>query len=157
MNFKEFHVTGELRNGRRFKRMTFGSFEAARMINIYNGSVWGILENGRRKLIKRVYNQLMMCSNMIKDLLFSATSVKEFREKLLDIKDKRNKSSHYLFASLTAATLIKEIDIMISYRTINSIKFIVYPNNGGVDVFLGEDIEDLSNRFGWVWRELSNV
>ena len=56
MNFKEFHVTGELRNGRRFKRMSFGSFEAASMINIYNGSVWGILENGRRKLIKRVYN-----------------------------------------------------------------------------------------------------
>ena len=78
-------------------------------------------------------------------------------KKLLDIKDKRNKSSHYFFASLAAESLIREIDRMISYRSINSIKFIVYPNNSGVDVFLGEDIEDLSGRFGWIWRELSNV
>ena len=98
-----------------------------------------------------------MNKDMIKDALFNVDSVKEFREKLLDIKGKRNKSPHYLFASLTAESLIREIDRIISYRSINSIKFIVYPNNSGVDVFLGEDIEDLSGRFGWIWRELSNV
>ncbi len=94
---------------------------------------------------------------MIKDILFSVTSVKEFREKLLEIKRKRNKSTHYFFASLEAETLLRDIDRMISYRSIDSIKFIVYPNNSGVDLFLGEGIEDLSKRFGWVWKELSNI
>ena len=56
MYFKEFHVTGIRLNGRRFKTMTFGSFKAADMINIYTGSVWGVQENGQRKLLKRVYN-----------------------------------------------------------------------------------------------------
>lgn len=98
-----------------------------------------------------------MCTDMVKDLLFSVSSVKEFREKLLDIKDKRNKSSHYFFASLEAEALLRDIDRMISYRSIDSIKFIVYPNNSGIDLFLGEGIEDLSNKFGWVWKELSNV
>ena len=94
---------------------------------------------------------------MIKDALFSVTSVKEFREKLLEIKSKRSISSHYFFASLEAETLMRDIDRIVSYRSVNSIKFIVYPNNSGVDLFLGEGIEDLSNRFGWEWKELSNV
>ena len=94
---------------------------------------------------------------MIKDILFSVTSVKEFREKLLEIKRKRNKSTHYFFASLEAVTLLRDIDRMISYRSIDSIKFIVYPYNSGVDLFLGDGIEDLSKRFGWVWKELSNI
>tara|TARA_Y100000768_G_C23740768_1_gene569261 strand:+ start:73 stop:261 length:189 start_codon:yes stop_codon:yes gene_type:complete len=56
MYFKEFHVTGKFNNGVRFKRMTFSSFMSANMINLYNGSVWGVKENGQRKLLKRVYN-----------------------------------------------------------------------------------------------------
>ncbi len=56
MYFKEFHVTGELRSGVRFKRMKFSSFASANMINLYSGSVWGVKEDGSRKLLKRVYN-----------------------------------------------------------------------------------------------------
>ena len=56
MHFVEFHVTGISFSGRRFKRMTFGSFKAANMINLWKGSVWGVLENGQRKLLKKVYN-----------------------------------------------------------------------------------------------------
>ncbi len=56
MYFKEFHVTGKLRDGRRFKRMKFSRFSIADTINIYEGSVWGVQENGKRKLLKRVYN-----------------------------------------------------------------------------------------------------
>ena len=55
MNFVEFHVTGIDFSGRRFK-MTFGSFKAANMINIWEGSVWGVTDCGKRKLLKRVYN-----------------------------------------------------------------------------------------------------
>ena len=94
---------------------------------------------------------------MIKDILFSVSSVKEFREKLLDIRNKRSKSNHYFFASLEAETLIREIDKVVHYKTTKSIKFIVYPNNSGIDLFFGEGVEDLSSKFGWVWRELSNV
>ncbi len=56
MYFVEFHVTGELRNGKRFKKMKFSSFASANMINLYNGSVWGVTDCGKRKLLKRVYN-----------------------------------------------------------------------------------------------------
>ena len=56
MFFKEFHVTGKLRDGRRFKRLKFSSFASANMINLWNGSVWGIQEDGKRKLLKRVCN-----------------------------------------------------------------------------------------------------
>ena len=56
MYFKEFHVTGKLRSDKRFKRMTFSSFESANMINVYDGSVWGVAECGKRKLLKRIYN-----------------------------------------------------------------------------------------------------
>ena len=56
MYFKEFHVTGKRRDGKRFKRMKFSRLSIADTINIYQGSVWGVQENGKRKLIKRVYN-----------------------------------------------------------------------------------------------------
>ena len=56
MFFKSFQVTGKLRSGKRFKKLNFNSFHAANMINIYNGSVWGVKEDGTRKLLKRVYN-----------------------------------------------------------------------------------------------------
>ena len=56
MYFVEFHVTGVDIRGKRFKRMTFSSFHTANMINLWQGSVWGVLESGRRKLLKRVYN-----------------------------------------------------------------------------------------------------
>ena len=56
MNFTKFEVTGKLSNGLRFKKKTFSSFKAASMINLFNGSIWGVLENGQRKLLKRVYN-----------------------------------------------------------------------------------------------------
>jgi hypothetical protein len=56
MNFVKFEVTGTLRNGVRFKKMQFSSFNAASMINVWNGSIWGVTEDGKRKLLRRVYN-----------------------------------------------------------------------------------------------------
>lgn len=50
----EYHVTGTDRNGRRFKIITNKGMHAM-MVNIYRGSVWEVI-NGKRKLIKRVYN-----------------------------------------------------------------------------------------------------
>ena len=56
MYFATFEVTGMTRGGRRFKPMRFSSLRAASMINLYSGSVWGVTEDGKRKLLKRVYN-----------------------------------------------------------------------------------------------------
>ena len=56
MNFVKFEVTGKLRDGSRFKKMTFSSLMVASMINLYQGSIWGVQENGKRKLLRRVYN-----------------------------------------------------------------------------------------------------
>ena len=56
MYFKRFEVTGMMRGGRRFKPLRFSSFTSASMINIYSGSIWGVTEDGKRKLLRRVYN-----------------------------------------------------------------------------------------------------
>lgn len=56
MYFKEFHVTGLKVNNQRFKTLKFKSFNIANSINLYKGSVWGVTESGKRKLLKRVYN-----------------------------------------------------------------------------------------------------
>tara|TARA_B000000557_G_scaffold259061_1_gene254364 strand:- start:2077 stop:2247 length:171 start_codon:yes stop_codon:yes gene_type:complete len=56
MNFIMFEVTGMTRDGKRFKPIRFNSFTAASMINLWHGSIWGISENGKRKLLKRIYN-----------------------------------------------------------------------------------------------------
>lgn len=51
-----FIVTGRLyRSNKRFSHK-YSSFNQAMMINLWNGSVWAELSNGKRKLLKRVYN-----------------------------------------------------------------------------------------------------
>ena len=56
MYFTRFEVTGMMKGGRRFKPLRFSSFKTAEIINLWNGSIWGVTENGKRKLLKRVYN-----------------------------------------------------------------------------------------------------
>lgn len=51
----EFHVTGINRNGKRFK-LVYSSLYHAMRINLWNGSVYAVLDSGKRKLLKRVYN-----------------------------------------------------------------------------------------------------
>ena len=53
--YVEFHVTGILCNGIRFKKV-YSSALFAMSINLYRGSVYGVLDDGTRKLLKRVYN-----------------------------------------------------------------------------------------------------
>lgn len=53
--YVEFHVTGILRNGKRFKKV-YSSALFAMSINLYSGSVYGVLDDGTRKLLKRVCN-----------------------------------------------------------------------------------------------------
>lgn len=53
-------VTGKLyRSNKRFVSTYTANeegFKAAMMINLWNGSVWGLLNTGKRKLLKRVNN-----------------------------------------------------------------------------------------------------
>lgn len=53
--FSEYHVTGTSKQGKRFKKI-YDSFSWANGINLFQGSVWGVLPSGKRKLLKRVYN-----------------------------------------------------------------------------------------------------
>jgi len=50
---KAFKVTGKDRNGKRFVIDTL-VYSYACMINLYSGSVWAVLESGKKKLLKRV-------------------------------------------------------------------------------------------------------
>ena len=50
---KTFRVTGKDRNGKRFI-INSSSYSYVCMINLWNGSVWAVLENGKKKLLKRV-------------------------------------------------------------------------------------------------------
>lgn len=56
-DYVSFDVTGVDMWGRRF-RMTYNSdkpgFYTAFGINLFKGSVWGVLPNGTRKLLRRV-------------------------------------------------------------------------------------------------------
>jgi hypothetical protein len=55
-DFKEFHVTGRLYNStKRFKHV-YTDYRTAMMINLWNGSVFGVKHNGKRVLLERVYN-----------------------------------------------------------------------------------------------------
>jgi len=53
--YANYHVTGVLIDGRRFKTVT-GNFYHAMGINLWRGSVWGVKPDGSRKLLKRVRN-----------------------------------------------------------------------------------------------------
>jgi hypothetical protein len=59
-NFTQLIVTGRYYNSnRRFKRTyeaTRAGYSTAMMINLWNGSVYGVTKEGKRKLIKRVIN-----------------------------------------------------------------------------------------------------
>lgn len=55
----EYHVTGILYNGKRFKLVYGGEngYYTAVSINLFNGSVWRVdKQTGKRKCIKRVIN-----------------------------------------------------------------------------------------------------
>ena len=50
---KTYIITGTLRNGKRFDPITTTT---PQHYNRYNGSLWTLLPNGKRKLIHRYYN-----------------------------------------------------------------------------------------------------
>lgn len=55
--FKGYVVTGLLHNSnKRFKPIRKAHLQDALFYNLWNGSVWGLLENGSRKLILRIVN-----------------------------------------------------------------------------------------------------
>jgi hypothetical protein len=53
--FSGFVVTGILRSGKRFKAIHTTNEMHAMCINLWQGSVWRS-DNGKRKLLKRVWN-----------------------------------------------------------------------------------------------------
>jgi len=50
-----FKVTGKMPNGKRFKPIHTSNANYALAINLYQGTVWQMI-NGRWKMIKRVVN-----------------------------------------------------------------------------------------------------
>lgn len=60
ISFDKFVVCGKLyRSNKRFTQTYSGDYQGyqtAMMINLWNGSVWGVTEDNKRKLIKRVKN-----------------------------------------------------------------------------------------------------
>jgi hypothetical protein len=50
---KKYVITGILRNGTRFKPIYT---DTPWHYNIWNGTVWKVLENGKRKKIKEIIN-----------------------------------------------------------------------------------------------------
>lgn len=54
--FVKFEVTGKHYNSNKRFGLTYHNYAQAMMINLWKGSVWGVLPDGTRKLLKRVYN-----------------------------------------------------------------------------------------------------
>ena len=55
VDYVSFVVTGVDRNGKRF-RITSTSWLHVSGINVWQGSKWGVLASGKRKLIQRISN-----------------------------------------------------------------------------------------------------
>jgi hypothetical protein len=57
-HYKGFVVTGLLYNShKRFtKHFDADGISSARSINLWNGSIWGVLSNGKRELLIRINN-----------------------------------------------------------------------------------------------------
>ena len=53
--FVEFHITGTDRDGKRFKIVTNNHMHAF-MINLWQGTVWGVDKTGKRHALRRVWN-----------------------------------------------------------------------------------------------------
>ena len=94
---------------------------------------------------------------MILELLNSSSSVEEFKDKLLKVVERKEESLAMFSASLYAGLLLRGIEKALDYNFIKSIKFVVYPDNSGADIVCGEDVDSLSKRFGWQWKELDIV
>ena len=92
--------------------------------------------------------------SMLDEILYSVGSVEEFRLELIEVMKKRGESLRYLHASLYARVLLEGIEKERECRRVDGMKFVVYPSGSGVDIFVGDDVEDLCEKFGWSWREL---
>ena len=55
VKFKLYHITGVDRYGKRFRIVTAHAMHA-QGFNLWNGSIWGVESNGKRRLLSRVYN-----------------------------------------------------------------------------------------------------
>jgi hypothetical protein len=55
-DIKHFIVTGQLYKSNKRFRDVYSSWMPAMSINLWRGSVWAELNNGKRKLLKRVWN-----------------------------------------------------------------------------------------------------
>ena len=81
---------------------------------------------------------------------------------LIDLENKLNKiiknkkTKTYFFEASIAKSLLDKIR-MEKEKGKESIKFIAYPNNSGIDIYKGNNIEDekiFSEKFGWKFYEL---
>ena len=54
-DFVEYHVTGTLVSGKRFKQV-HKTWSIADGINLYRGTKWGVLPSGKRVRLVRVFN-----------------------------------------------------------------------------------------------------
>jgi hypothetical protein len=51
-----YEVTGRYYNSQKRFKNTYNNLQHACMINLWNGSVWARMDNGKRTLLKRVIN-----------------------------------------------------------------------------------------------------
>jgi len=55
-DFVRFDVTGVLYHSERRFKQSYTGYYFAMGINLWRGSVWGVLPSGKRRLLKRVSN-----------------------------------------------------------------------------------------------------
>ena len=110
-----------------------------------------------REEVERGYDILCDEGGVLNEILYSVSSVEEFRLKLLEVVMRREESLSYMCASLDARVLLGRMEGEACFESRESVKIVLYPNGSGVDLFIGEDVEEVSEKFGWCWRELRMV
>ena len=86
---------------------------------------------------------------MFEKELSSAKSIKDLNYLI----EKNINNSQEVYNKILGIYLMNRIKENISYANDN-LKFVVYPDDSGVDVYFGDDTSLLKEKFGWKFYEI---
>ena len=86
---------------------------------------------------------------MFEEEIKKAKDLKDFKNILLSC----SKKDKNVYNRIQATYLLKQIKRNIGY-TQSKMKFVIYPSKSGIDVYIGNDEKDMSERFCWKFYDL---
>ena len=86
---------------------------------------------------------------MFEEEIKKAQDLKDFKNILLNY----SKKDKNVYNRIQAIYLLTQIKRNIGY-TNDKMKFVIYPSESGIDVFIGSNEKEMSERFSWKFYDL---